>query len=186
MNTPPSGPVFRGACLVVLCLYALLPQRAVSAPARAITAADAFALLKSLAGEWTGNTSGRNAGGPSVAVVYRPTAAGSVVEERLFPGTTHEMVTMYHLDGSKLIATHYCAMGNQPRLVLAPESTREELIFNFLSATNLTSPEARHMRGGRIRVVDGNSVEAAWEVFENGVKVGENRFFLRRRLPQVT
>ena len=59
-----------------------------------------------------------NSGQPTDQVVstYRVTAAGSAVMEVLFPGTDHEMVTVYHQDGDDLILTHYCAAGNQPRM----------------------------------------------------------------------
>ncbi|MCK7511304.1 MAG: hypothetical protein MZV70_49445 [Desulfobacterales bacterium] len=60
--------------------------------------------------------------GPAVSVTYRITANGSVVLETLFPGTDHEMLTLYHLDNDRLGLTHYCAMGNQPRMELDPSS----------------------------------------------------------------
>ena len=47
---------------------------------------------------------------------YAVTAAGSAVVETVFPGTEHEMVTVYHADGSDLVLTHYCMEGNQPRM----------------------------------------------------------------------
>jgi hypothetical protein len=166
-------------CLCLASLLILAGPISRASPA-AVAPADAFALLKSLAGEWSGRVVDR-ATGPAATVVYRVTAGGSVVEERLFPGTDHEMVTMYHLDGAKLVLTHYCAMGNQPRMVLAPDSTRERLVFTFESAGNLASPDATHMRSGWIRFVDADTLEAGWEVFGQGAKIGENLFFLSRR-----
>src|SRR6516165_1621351 len=71
--------------------------------------------LKGLAGDWV--EVGKD-GKPTDRVVssIRVTSAGSAVLETLFPGTDHEMVTLYHLDGAELILTHYCMMGNQPRM----------------------------------------------------------------------
>ena len=39
-------------------------------------------------------------------VSYRVTSGGSAVEEILAGGTPHEMVTMYHLDGPRLLDAH--------------------------------------------------------------------------------
>lgn len=44
------------------------------------------------------------------------TSSGSAVRETMFPGTPHEMINMYALDGNSLVLTHYCAGGNQPRM----------------------------------------------------------------------
>ncbi len=55
--------------------------------------------LKTLAGEWRGHVVTED--GPPAEVVYSVTAGGSTVTEKLFPGTAHEMVTMYHLDGER-------------------------------------------------------------------------------------
>ena len=52
------------------------------------------------------------------SVVYKLTGAGSALVETQFPGTGHEMVSVYHLDGDDLRMTHYCAAGNQPRVKL--------------------------------------------------------------------
>jgi hypothetical protein len=87
---------------------------AVAAAARGdekTTSADAgrFEALKKLAGDWV--EIGKD-DKPTDKVVssVRVTAAGSVVQETLFPDTAHEMVTMYHLDGADLVLTHYCAL----------------------------------------------------------------------------
>jgi hypothetical protein len=148
--------------------------------AAAISGHDAFQLLKGLAGEWSGTVTDADSG-PPVTVIYRVTAGGSAVEELLFPGTSHEMVTMYHLDLGRLVLTHYCAMGNQPRMALSAGSTPEKLSFDFESAGNLASPDATHMHSGWIRILNADRIEAAWDIFEKGAEIAENRFFLTRK-----
>jgi hypothetical protein len=37
--------------------------------------------------------------GSPASVVYKVTSAGKTVMETLGPGTDHEMVSMYHMDG---------------------------------------------------------------------------------------
>jgi len=51
--------------------------------------------LKKLAGDWEGDASGDKAN-----VVYRVTSNANTVMETLFPGTPHEMISMYHLEQS--------------------------------------------------------------------------------------
>ena len=160
-----------------LLLVVLASASANTAP---ISPTDAFQMLKSLAGEWTGTVAEPDSG-PPVTVIYRVTAGGSAVEELLFPGTAHEMVTMYHLDAGQVVLTHYCAMGNQPRMALEPDSTAGKLVFHFVSAGNLASPDAVHMHSGTITFMDPDRIEASWDVFEKGAKVGENKFFLTRK-----
>ncbi len=53
-------------------------------------------------------------------------------------------MTLYHLDGDSLLATHYCPQGNQPRLKLSPVSTPNQLSFHFLDATNLSDMGDSH------------------------------------------
>jgi len=56
----------------------------------------------------------------------RMTGGGSAIMHLLDKDTSHEMVTMFHPDGPTLLATHYCAAHNQPRmqLVAAPARIR--------------------------------------------------------------
>lgn len=75
--------------------------------------------IKSLAGKWQGiATPHGNAKAESAAVEYKVTSGGSAVVETLFPGTPHEMVSVYHDKNGKLSMTHYCMLGNQPELEL--------------------------------------------------------------------
>jgi len=95
-----------------------------------LTAKDAFATLKNLAGEWSGTINEKDKG-PAGSVNYKVTANGSVVVETLFPGTEHEMITMYHLNGDQLMLTHYCAAANQPQMTLSKQSTKKRARFRF-------------------------------------------------------
>src|SRR5215467_13053302 len=80
-----------------------------------------FDQLRKLAGTWTGTAPDAKPGdkmaGP-ITTEFKVTSAGTAVEEKLNPGTPHEMVDMYVDEGGKLAMTHYCAMGNQPHMVL--------------------------------------------------------------------
>ena len=76
--------------------------------------------LKKMVGTWV---AADKDGKPTdqVVSVFKVTAAGSAVQETLFPGQPHEMISVYHLDGSDLVMTHYCMLGNQPRMRAAKD-----------------------------------------------------------------
>ena len=165
----------------VLALVAALVLSTVAAEkVAALSAADAFAKIKSLAGEWTGK-GGEPGKQFDVAILYRVTAAGSAVIETMFPGTEHEMITMYHLDGNRLLLTHYCAAGNQPRMALTKKSAGNTLDFNFDGGTNLKSKKDSHMHAARIHLVDANTLSSEWDHFEGGKKTESMKFELKRK-----
>src|SRR5262245_18832918 len=92
--------------------------------------------LKKLAGEWLAADA---QGKPTAQLVsvFKVTAAGSAVQETIFPGTAHEMVTLYHRDGPDLVLTHYRAAGNQPRMKADPKGPANQLRLQFAGGSNL-------------------------------------------------
>ena len=77
--------------------------------------------IKALVGTWVGEMD--NGKGPMpVEINYKVTAAGSAVVETFHPGTPMEMVTVYHDEKGKLAMTHYCMLGNQPKMKLVDSS----------------------------------------------------------------
>ena len=76
-----------------------------------------FDAIKALAGTWESTEKGPD--GKTAVCELKVTSNGSVVHETMFPGTDHEMINMYHLDNDKLIITHYCSQGIQPRMNMA-------------------------------------------------------------------
>src|SRR5439155_8435497 len=95
--------------------------------------------LKKLSGTWVATDKD---GKPTseVVSVFRVTSAGSAVHETIFPGTDHEMVSVYHLDGKDLVMTHYCALGNQPRMKLDAKSQPNQLVFHSRAGPTSTRP----------------------------------------------
>ena len=96
-----------------------------------------FEKIKSLAGTWEGD----NVMSPDgkMKVIYEVTSNGSAVLERLGPGTPSEMVSVYHDENGKLVMTHYCAIGNQPKLKLAASSA--DKITMVFAKGNLINPK---------------------------------------------
>ena len=138
-------------------LFALIlaTTTAISAHAET-TAADAFASIKKLAGEWRGPAMQK--GMPKSHSIYRLTAGGSAVQETIFPGTKMEMLSVYHMDKGDLLMTHYCALGNQPRMKFnTRKSTATELVFDFDGGTNLNPRRDMHMHSAKYVITPGKS-----------------------------
>ena len=142
-----------------------------------VTAKAAFQAMAGLAGTWQGQAAGEPA-----QVLYRLASAGSVVMETQFPGTDHEMITMYHLDGAELVATHYCAAGNQPRFKLDRQhSTAGKLLFAFAGGSNLNPKRDSHLHGGEIAIKGLDAILAQWDHWQNGASILKLQFDLQRR-----
>jgi hypothetical protein len=126
--------------------------------------------MKKLAGTWV---AADKDGKPTdkVVSVIRVTAAGSAVIETLFPGQPHEMISMYHLDGKDLVMTHYCALGNQPRMKADPKSPANKIRFKFDGGTNLDPAKDKHMHEGTITFVDDDHIEICGSCWEGGKPV---------------
>jgi len=100
-----------------------------------------FDQLKSLAGSWEGKSSE----GEPVQVSFRMTAGGSALMSEI-TGHGEDMISMINFDGpNRLLLTHYCAVGNQPRMQAAASADGKTITFNFVDATNLDGAQAGHM-----------------------------------------
>src|SRR5262245_8671047 len=123
--------------------------------------------LKKRAGTWV---EADKDGKPTdkVVSVVKVTAGGSAVHETLFPGTPMEMVSVYHLDGAELVMTHYCMLGNQPRMKADPKSPANQLRFQFAGGTNLDPAKDKHMHDGTITFLDDDHIEWSGSAWENG------------------
>lgn len=104
------------------------------------TDAEAFAALSKLAGRWEGTF----ANGRKHTVDYRLSAGGTVLVETWTLAPGRESITMYHLDGDRLLATHYCPQGNQPRLRRVDDGDPRRLSFSFVDGTGLQAADGWH------------------------------------------
>jgi len=151
-----------------------------TASAQAVDGKAAFERLKTLTGTWEGRAGHGEAAG-AATVTYRVASGGSVVEETLFPGTPHEMISMYHVVDGELVLTHYCAMANQPRMRLDRKaSTPDRLVFAFDGGTNFDPAKDTHVHSGVVEW-KGESLHNAWAVHSGGKQTGQNSFVLTRK-----
>ena len=156
----------RAATTAAALLVALVVPHQAFAGSERVTAAEALGRLKTLAGKWDARVMKED--GPPASVEYRVTSGGTAVMETLFGGTPHEMITMYTIEGEELIAQHFCAMGNQPRLRLdRAKSSTDELIFAF---DKVAGKHDDHLHDGWIRIKGTGGLEASWNFKASGPK----------------
>jgi len=149
-----------------------------AAPGGIVDGAAAFDRLKGLAGQWEADTPAGKA-----RLSYELIAGGSALVERVAMGTMPVMLTVYNLDGGRLLLTHYCMAGNQPRMqAQAFDPATGNLEFRFLDATNLPNPAAGHMHNASFRLIDADHLATAWEFYEDGhLKMTETARYTRVR-----
>lgn len=150
-----------------------LPEAVRGAAARA-----AYERFKALEGEWVG----KSTKGWEERVSYTTIAAGSCVLETSFDAHPNEtMLTLVHLDGDRLMLTHYCVAKNQPRLIASRISDEgREILFTFLDATNLSSRDAGHMDSCRVVFESPDRVTTQWTWYQNGKETWMEEIALER------
>jgi len=134
----------------------------------------AYRILQTMPGTWEGTAEGK-----PLQVTFKETAGGSaILSEILGP---EDMITMFHFDGpDRLLMTHYCAAGNQPRLRASLSPDGKVLTFDFVDATNLASPDAGHMQRVVFTLLDANHHVEEWTFLDHGKEI-KRSFDLRRK-----
>lgn len=128
--------VLASLLFVVLSASAVQAQPADPAPEGA---AAAFERLLGLAGTWKVEESTGE-----FRIVFESTANGTVLLESWMAGARRHSLTVYQLDGERVLATHYCPQGNQPRLSHQGGAGEGTIDFAFLDATGLDGPDESH------------------------------------------
>lgn len=137
-----------------------------------------FTQLKSLAGSWEGKASD----GHALEVSFHDTAGGSALMSEIHGHGPENMVSMFHLDGpNRLLVTHYCGTGNQPRMQASTSPDGKTITFDFFDATNLASPEDGHMQRLVIAMIDANHHTEDWTFADHGKQMKEF-FDLHRKM----
>jgi hypothetical protein len=133
---------------------------------------EGFNSIKNLIGEWQGTfkwSGGRTTEGQMNARYYLTGNGTAVVEDLINEGNII-MTSIYHLDGTDLRVTHYCAVGNQPRLKAGPfNSENKSVSFQFVDITNLTGPDAAHVKGIELRFTNIDKVTILFTFTMSGI-----------------
>ncbi len=135
-----------------------------------VTAEDAvaaYARFKNLAGEWVGKSTKGWTDREIISVIARESAVMIISNFEAHPGET--MATMVHLDGDRLMLTHYCVARNQPRLeATSIEDDGRTITFAFRDGTNLPSRDTGHMDKAIFRFVDDAHYSSQWTFYQDG------------------
>ena len=135
-----------------------------------------FEKMKPLVGNWQG----RADDGKPVRISYALASDGSVLVEKIEAESGNEMVTVYYPDGDRLMMTHYCSLHNQPRMRTdATTAESRKLTFDFVDATNMSSPDAMHMHRLAVTFEGKDRFVQEW-TWKSGEKEGTVVFRLER------
>jgi hypothetical protein len=144
----------------VLAAFALVAAH-FSAMAGEPAAQTVFDQLKALKGEW------RSATGKTV-VNYRLIANDSSIIETWTMSPTRQSMTVYTMDGDRIIATHYCPQGNAPRLAFSRSADDGTHYFEFLDGANLQEANGSHEHAFWIRVGSPDALMRSETYIANG------------------
>lgn len=135
----------------------------------------AFDKLKSLEGTWAG----KGSEGQPLTVTFRVTSAGSAIMSEI--QGPENMISMFHLDGERLMMTHYCATGNQPRMIGTMSPDGKSVTFNFLDATNVLSTQPGHMERVVVTMLDANHHTEEWSFLAKDGSTHHETFDVQRQ-----
>lgn len=163
----------RFTLIVVLALLA-------SAALAQSDAQKSFTQLKALAGNWQGAATldppqPDMKDGTKMQLSLRVTSRGNaLVHEMHGAGTPDDPtrydhpVTMFYLDGDRLLLTHYCDAGNRPRMVARSSPDGKTVEFDFLDVSGST--EYGHMQHAVFTFIDANHHTEDWTYIMPGDK----------------
>ena len=83
--------------------------------------------------------------------------------------------------GLMLLATHYCAAGNQPHMRLDPKASTSDLyVFAFDGGTNFDPAKDTHIHSMRL-AFKGDHLESEWAALAGGQPAPAQKFVLSRK-----
>lgn len=125
-----------------------------------------FERFKALAGTWEG----RSTRGWEETLRYEVIAGGSTVLETSVDAHPGEaMATAFHMDGDRLMLTHYCMARNQPRLEATGFADGgRTVVFTFKDGANIPTRDRGHMDKAMFTFESPGRVTSRWTWYENG------------------
>ncbi|MDN5941214.1 MAG: hypothetical protein L0H94_04950 [Nitrospira sp.] len=135
-----------------------------------------FGPLASLVGEWQG----KDPEGKPMTASYQWTGGGTSLVETMTKAQTPVMMTMYYADKGGLMLTHYCKLGNQPRMRAdRPGNDVKSLSFHFVDITNLANPTDAHMHKVSFNFQDQDHFTQEWMLSKDGKELPHRFEFTR-------
>jgi hypothetical protein len=163
----------RLALSVVLVLIAATAFAADTTAAQS-DAQKSFDKLKTLAGSWAGTYEGK----PMQASLRVTSTGNAILHEMKGSEGPGNPITMFYVDGDRLLLTHYCDAGNRPRMVgkITPDGKTVE--FDFLDVAGST--QAGHMHHAVFTMIDANHHIEDWTYKLPGDKAEQAHLDLQR------
>jgi hypothetical protein len=133
-----------------------------------------FDRLKTLAGSWAGTYEGK----PMQASLRVTSTGNAILHEMKGSEGPDNPITMFYVDGDRLLLTHYCDAGNRPRMVgkITPDGKTVE--FDFLDLAGSTQPG--HMHHAVFTMIDANHHIEDWTYMLPGDKAEQAHLDLQR------
>ena len=135
-----------------------------------------FERLQTLTGTWEGKSSQ----GDPLRVTFRQTSGGTAILSEL-TGKGEDMITMFHMDNNRVLMTHYCSAGNQPRMQASMSPDGKTITFTFIDAANLATPKAGHMAHMVLTIPDGDHHTEEWTFVMDGKEIKEHFELMRAK-----
>jgi len=122
-----------------------------------------FDALKSLAGTWQATYEGK-----PMQATLRVTSMGNAILHEMKGEGPDNPITMFYLDGDRLLLTHYCDAGNRPRMAgkLSPDG--KTLEFDFVDVGNYSASQGGHMQHAVFTMIDANHHTEEWTFMLEG------------------
>lgn len=140
-----------------------------------------FDNMKQLLGTWEGTA---KMGDKNVAIssTYELTSGGSVIMEKMANAAdhSHDMLNVYHRDGKTLAMTHYCAMGNEPMMVLK-KADAKSMVWEMDKPVGVANMNEPHMHGLTVTMIDKDTIKQEWFNYVDGKKADSVVFNLKRK-----
>ncbi|MGO9085336.1 MAG: hypothetical protein ACLQBK_08930 [Candidatus Sulfotelmatobacter sp.] len=151
---------------------------AVTAAFAQTDAQKAFTAIKNMPGTWEG----KNSQGQTMQVTFKVVSVGSAVMSEILGQGPEDMISVFHMDGpNRLLMTHYCGVGNQPRMQASVSPDGKSITFSFVDATNLATPDAGHMQRMVLTMLDGNHHTEEWTFLDHDKEM-KQVFDLHRKM----
>lgn len=139
-----------------------------------------FERFKGLSGAWDG----KSTRGWEESLRYEVIAGGStVLETSVNAHPDQTMATAFHMDGGRLMLTHYCMAKNQPRLEATGFADGgRTVVFTFKDGANIPTRDTGHMDKAVFTFEAPNRLTSRWTWYENGKEKWFEEIVQTRRL----
>ena len=153
-----------------------------------------FTQLKALAGTWQATVTvdppmPEMGNGTITPVLLRVTSRGNALVHEMGelgrqddPTRYDHPVTMFYLDGDRLLLTHYCDAGNRPRMAARVSPDGKTVEFDFLDVAGNT--QYGHMQHAVFTFIDANHHTEDWTFQLKGDKMVRAHLDLQRTKQQ--